>query len=229
VTTTDLKTFGEFVRELATERRWRERDGVILAYVEERTIELALGVLRPDASHGSVWMSRALPHYTGYYRANFDRYIRLFEQFEPKFPADFTIDRLRADEASMVAEHWPYDLPDKTETIRWWISSFPSICTRDNGGRPVAWTISYSFGPTGAAYVLPEYRGKGIQEIQMAQLLPEIFRINPGIRFFWILDDNIASLKQTMRTAVDVRPTDLKMRFASFTNPTSDHKVKARL
>jgi GNAT superfamily N-acetyltransferase len=226
--TNDLKTFGQFLNKLVVERRWSERDGVVLAYVEENAADIATRILCPDSNHGSIWMSQPLRHYTAYERKNFEVYARDFDKYNSKLPSDLHISKLKPEEAGLVAEYWPYDLPDKTDMFRWLITTFPSTCTRDRQGKPVAWAISYSFGATGGAYVLPEYRGKGVHEAQVSHLLIEILRINPGLRFFWIVDDNIASLRQAKRSAIDMRQTDKMMKMVAYITPKGQ-KIKARL
>lgn len=227
VCSSNLQEFRPFLAAVAKERRWHHRDGVILAYVEQHLADIAVDFLCPSPAHGTCWISQPLRHYTAYERQNLEAYHTMFEKFVSKAPSGFKVTTLRPDEATLVADNWPYNIPEKLELFRWLIANFPSVCTRDSQDRPIAWAISYSFGASGGAFVVPEYRGKGLHEVQVTRLIGDLMRTNPGQRFFWIVDDNIASLRQAQRSLLDMRRTDLMMKWVAYTTPRE--KVKALL
>lgn len=234
VSSNDKKKFPNFVSDLLSERQWRRRQGVVFAYIEESLADIVKGILHPrnddDQLGGSFFESKPLRHYTtGVEPNNYDYFEQLRAKYFPQLPPNLSITTMRPNESRLIIENWPYELPDKTEMFEWLIRNFPSVCIRDssNNDRPLAWVSSYSFGATGGAFVLPEYRSRGLFEVFCLTILIELLKINPAPRYFWIIDGNTASIRSSRRTITDLRATDLMVKLITYTSPQK--KVQSRL
>lgn len=214
---TNLGNFQSFFADVAMQQRWQARDGVILARVEEKLADIAKDYISSNLARGSIWESHPLRHYTAYERPNFEAYAKIFEKSKESMPSDFKITDLKPDEATLVAENWSYEIPEKLDMFKWFIATFPTSCIRDSRGRPIAWVVTYSFGPTGASFVVPEHRGKGLYDAMVGQLILKLLKEDPAQRCLAIGDENPKAAELALKNCTDMRRTDLVIKLVVYT------------
>ncbi|KAL8182969.1 UNVERIFIED_CONTAM: hypothetical protein K2H54_010061 [Gekko kuhli] len=77
------------------------------------------------------------------------------------------------------------------------ISSFPSSCLLDAGGRPVSWVLLDQFGCLTHAYTLPAHRGKGCIQQVIAALARKLEKTDHPV-YGDVLEDN-TSMKRALQ------------------------------
>ncbi|XP_008151525.2 glycine N-acyltransferase-like protein 3 [Eptesicus fuscus] len=73
------------------------------------------------------------------------------------------------------------------------ISCFPSVCVRDENGRPVSWSITDQFATMCHGYTLPEHRRKGYSQLVALTLARKLHSRGFPMQGN-VLDDNVASI-----------------------------------
>jgi len=208
LTTKNFQDFRPFFISLMNKRKWKTRQGVIMCYVEERIAQLSEEILfESSKANGLFWKSKPLPNYTAYEKENLDYYSEKDKESLAKLPPGLKLGALKPEEAHLVAQQWPYDIPDKEAMFRWLITILPSACIRDSQGQPVGWIVAYSFGTIGAIYVLPKYRGDSVAASLMV-LETIMNKTCPTQRFFWVLDDNPMARRFVEKYQIDLKRTD---------------------
>lgn len=96
-----------------------------------------------------------------------------------------------AERLNCVWKHGPSEF--NLNSVRTYISSYPSLCVTAEDGAPVSWLLVYHHGALGRLYTSPEHRRKGHARLlvsTMARLLLEQGRPVYG----FVEEDNVASV-----------------------------------
>ncbi|MDR2183715.1 MAG: GNAT family N-acetyltransferase [Clostridiales bacterium] len=107
--------------------------------------------------------------------------------------SDFGIEPLTTADAEEVNEYYTYKSNGSIRRIRESIENMDSACIRIDG-RPVAWCLIHAEdGSLGPLYTKSEFRGRGLAEAVLANLMKRLAAKNLPI-YVQIADDNAASL-----------------------------------
>ncbi|KPP71216.1 glycine N-acyltransferase-like protein 3-like, partial [Scleropages formosus] len=80
--------------------------------------------------------------------------------------AECNIVPLTADHAELVNSNWKYGRNAMSyNSVKNYITNFPSWCVLDKSGKPVSWILMYQHGAMGLLYTVPEHRRKGYAKL----------------------------------------------------------------
>jgi len=199
-------------------RRWRQRPGAVLGYVNSLLADTACESLLPNPKHGFISTVGPFRQYTAAERENLDRYEEKRKEAVMKLKEkNLTLDRLHSDETHLVADKSAYVVPYQADMLRWLTKILPSACVRDKNAQPVSWIASYSSGSFGASFVQPEFRGQGLADAMTLDMICQMGKLTSSNRFFWISDTNKASIRQVQRMYVDLKSSETTAKCVVFT------------
>ncbi|XP_018606337.1 glycine N-acyltransferase-like protein 3 isoform X2 [Scleropages formosus] len=85
---------------------------------------------------------------------------------DPECIAECNIVPLTADHAELVNSNWKYGRNAMSyNSVKNYITNFPSWCVLDKSGKPVSWILMYQHGAMGLLYTVPEHRRKGYAKL----------------------------------------------------------------
>jgi len=230
ITTKDNNdNYAKFLNELATIRRWRQREGIIIEYLNAQLTEITSNILCPTNTDGQVWSSEPFRLYPLVKPENLEKYSQQIAAAQSKWEQEgFTYGNMSANEVQLVEDAYNYDVPNHKELYTWLIDTFPSLCVRDDQGEVAGCSISYSYGAGGALLVVPKYRGKGGIIIGGGRICLDLAKISPCQTFVRILDSNIRSRKHMGKYYFDMIESDVFVVWLAFT-PASYSYQRSRL
>lgn len=221
----DAKKFHTFFQHLVDLRRWRQRPGAVLGYVNTQLADAACDSLSPEHEQGHISAIGPFRQYTAAEKENLEEYDRRRKEANAKLrEKGLRMDRLRQDETHLVAGQSAYIVPYQADMLRWLTKVLPSACIRDSDDRPVSWIASYSSGAFGASYVVPEYRGQGLADAMTLEMVCGMGKITSSSRFFWISDSNKASIRQVQRMYTDLKSSETLAKCVVFTPAKKETK-----
>jgi len=224
----DVPKFRTFFQNLIDIRRWRQRPGAVLGYVNLQLADVACDSLLPQPQGGHISTVGPFRQYTAAERENMEEYEQKRKQAIAKLKeTGLTMDRLQQDETHLVADKSAYVVPYQADMLRWLSKVLPSACIRDKENQPVSWIASYSSGAFGASYVMPEFRGQGLADAMTLEMVCSMAKITSSNRFFWISDSNKASIKQVQRMYKDLKSSETLAKCVVFTPAVTMEKKPA--
>ncbi|KJE88627.1 FR47-like protein [Capsaspora owczarzaki ATCC 30864] len=113
------------------------------------------------------------------------------ELYLPKLQAGWTLGPLRAEDAPMVNQLWPYSSPGTLGFIADLITTYPSMCLFVDG-TPACWCLTQNYGAMGMLHTKDEFKRQGLGKIVMMALSQHLHSKN-HVPFLYVVHPNTAS------------------------------------
>lgn len=115
----------------------------------------------------------------------------------PQLPNGHYLDKLKVTDVPVVLSCWPHKdvYPEANKLVSWLITNFPSVCIRDEYGRPISWILTQQTGGSFMRNTVSEWRNKGLGRFVSFQAMKLHKAQLPTPRWTEILTSNGAEVK----------------------------------
>nr|XP_043901418.1 glycine-N-acyltransferase-like protein 3 [Solea senegalensis] len=105
------------------------------------------------------------------------------------------ISSLDISHVDLVNKTWKFGGNEQSyNTVKHFISNYPSYCITDGQDQPVSWILLYEYCAMGLLYTVPEHRGKGYAKVLVSTMAKRL-RAEGHPVFCFIEEDNIISYR----------------------------------
>uniref|UniRef100_A0A3B3RLU1 Glycine N-acyltransferase-like protein n=1 Tax=Paramormyrops kingsleyae TaxID=1676925 RepID=A0A3B3RLU1_9TELE len=114
---------------------------------------------------------------------------------EPESTKGYQIGPLSVEHADLVNSTWKYGGNQNSyNSVRNYISNYPSWGVMDGSGRPVSWVLLYHHSALGLLYTLPEHRCKGYAKMLISIMAKQLYEMGYPVYCF-VEEDNEVSYR----------------------------------